>query len=214
MFNLNLMINVICVDAHPIVLEGLKKLLSNRQEIRLAGYYRTGREALQALDEQVLPQIMLADVNLPDTSGVQLCMEVKKRCSAVKVITLSQHSERNAILSMLQSGASGYVVATACPEEIIAAIHTVYDDQVYLCSSAQKALNSHHPRPAHRLPSITQREKEVLELVGKGYTSHRIASALSVSPHTIETHRKKLMEKFFVKNMTAVIKLATEYQLL
>ncbi len=208
------MIDVICVDAHPIVLTGLRQILAGQAGIRLAGLYQTGREALQALGNELRPLVVLTDIMLPDTSGSRFCLDIKKKCPWAQVVAFSQRNERSCILSMLQCGAGGYLVETAAPDEILAAIRTVSGGQAYLCNRAQQELNNIPRFGDYTLPSITRREKEILQLIGKGLTSRRIADALSVSTHTVEAHRKNLMEKFYVKNMPAVIKLAVEYQLL
>ncbi|WP_123847104.1 response regulator transcription factor [Chitinophaga lutea] len=208
------MIDVICVDARPIVLAGLRQILSGHAGIRPAGFYQTGREALQALVNELQPLVVLTDIMLPDTNGSRFCLDIKKKRPSAQVVAFSQRNERSCILSMLQCGAGGYLVETAGAEEILAAVCTVGDGQVYLCSRAQQEMNSTPDLGGYALPSITRREKEILQLIGRGLTSRRIADALSVSTHTVEAHRKNLMEKFYVKNMPAVIKLAAEYQLL
>ncbi|MBW8683638.1 response regulator transcription factor [Chitinophaga rhizophila] len=207
------MIKVAVVEDHPIMVEGLKNILRSDAGIQVCGDYGDGKSVLQAL-EKSQPDVILMDVNLPDTSGVNLCGEVKKKYEDIKVIALSIHDEQPVIHSMLQNGASGYVLKNALGNEIIRAIYAIMDGEEYLCSSTKEALKNADMELLKAIPRITRREKEILQLIGKGLTTMQIADQLFISTHTVESHRKNLMEKFGVNNTTSVVKLASEYKLL
>jgi DNA-binding NarL/FixJ family response regulator len=207
------MIKTIVTDDHPIVLEGLKNLLSNRDDLELSGFYENGKDLLQALGK-VKPDVLLLDINLPDISGLELCKQIRARDKDIKIIALSVHDEHPVINSMLQSGVNGYVLKNSVGTEIIQAIHTVMEGKRYLCGKTQEILNKSGDGQPKQVPRITRREKEILQLIAKGYTTPKVAAELFISTHTVESHRKNLMEKFEVNNMTTVIKLATDYQLL
>jgi DNA-binding NarL/FixJ family response regulator len=207
------MIKVAVVEDHPIMVEGLKNILRSDAGIQVCGDYGDGKSALQAL-EKAQPDVILMDVNLPDISGVTLCGEVKKKYEDVKIIALSIHDEQPVIHSMLQNGASGYVLKNALGNEIIRAIYAIMDGEEYLCSSTKEALKNADMELLKAIPRITRREKEILQLIGKGLTTMQIADQLFISTHTVESHRKNLMEKFGVNNTTSVVKLASEYKLL
>ena len=207
------MIKVVVVEDHPIMVEGLKNILRSDAGIEVTGAYGDGKSVLQAL-EKVQPDVILMDVNLPDISGVNLCGEVKKKYEDVKIIALSIHDEQPVIHSMLQNGASGYVLKNALGNEIIHAIYAIMDGEEYLCSSTKEALKNADMELLKAIPRITRREKEILQLIGKGLTTMQIADQLFISTHTVESHRKNLMEKFGVNNTTSVVKLASEYKLL
>ncbi len=204
---------VFIIDDHPIVLEGLQKLLESRENIEVTGIYDEGEAALAALDAQV-PDAMLMDINLPDINGILLCQKVRQKCPSVKIIALSVHNERTVIMGILQSGASGYVLKNAIGEDIISALHATMDGQIYLCRGTQKVLNSGESSDLKEVPRLTRREKEILELIGRGYTTQQIAGELFISTHTVESHRKNLMEKFGVPNTATVIKMATDFGLM
>ncbi len=205
--------NVYIIDDHPIVLEGLRNLLNQREEIFVTGAYATGSEAFEALKKET-PDIILLDINLPDINGTQLCREIKEQYPAVRVIALSVHNERPVILSMLQQGASGYVLKNAIGKDIVDALWDVMMGKMYLCSGTREVLGSIDNAPIKEIPRLTRREKEILILIGHGKTTQQIAAELFISPHTVESHRKNLMEKFAVPNTAMVIKLATEYGLM
>ncbi|KAA0992868.1 response regulator [Dyadobacter aurulentus] len=204
---------VYIVDDHPIVLQGLKNLLEAREGIEVTGVFDQGETVLAALAVTV-PDVILLDVNLPDTSGIILCQKIRQRYPAVKVVALSVHNERTVIMGILQSGASAYVLKNAIGDDIIAALHAAMEGQIFLCAGTQKVLNSSTGNDLKEVPRLTRREKEILELIGRGYTTQQIASDLFISTHTVESHRKNLMEKFEAPNTATVIKLATEFGLM
>ncbi|MCE7042687.1 response regulator transcription factor [Dyadobacter sp. CY312] len=204
---------VFIIDDHPIVLDGLKNLLNTREEMQVTGMYDLGETMLAALDDNV-PDAMLMDINLPDINGIALCQKVKQKCPSVKVVALSVHNEKTVIMGMLQSGASAYVLKNAIGEDIISALHAAMDGQIYMCRGTQKVLSSNEGSDLKEVPRLTRREKEILQLIGKGYTTQQIAGTLFISTHTVESHRKNLMEKFGVPNTATVIKLATDFGLM
>ncbi|MCF2494133.1 response regulator [Dyadobacter chenhuakuii] len=200
---------VFIIDDHPIVLDGLRNLLESREEMEVSGMYQTGSAVLDAL-ETTVPDAMLMDINLPDINGVTLCQKIKQKFPAAKIIALSVHNERTVIMGMLQSGASGYVLKNAIGKDIITALHAAMDGQIYLCQGTQAVLNSSPPSDQKEIPRLTRREKEILQLIGTGHTTQQIAAALFISTHTVESHRKNLIEKFGAPNTATVIKIATD----
>ncbi len=204
---------VFIIDDHPIVLDGLKNLLEARPEIEVTGIFDRGDTMLAALENQV-PDAMLLDINLPDASGVVLCQKVKQKWPSVKIVALSVHNEKSVIMSMLQNGASAYVLKNAIGQDIIAALHAALNGQIYMCPGTQKVLSSSESTEQKQIPRLTRREKEILQLIGQGYTTQQIAGVLFISTHTVESHRKNLMEKFGVPNTATVIKHATDLGLL
>ena len=207
------MIKVIIIDDHPIVLEGLKNLLSNRDDMQLAGYFENGKSGLEAI-EKLDPNVVLLDINLPDIDGAAICRLLRKHDKDIRIIALSVHNERTVIKNMLSSGANGYVLKNSVGEEIINAIHTTLQGNNYLCRKTKEIMAQVSENDLVEIPKITRREKEILELVSQGLTTTQIAGKLFISMHTVESHRKNMIEKFDVASMAAVIKLATKYGLI
>lgn len=207
------MIKVIIIDDHPIVLEGLKNLLSNRDDMSLAGCFEDGKSGLEAI-EKLDPNVVLLDINLPDIDGAEICRQLRKNDKDIRIIALSVHNERTVIRNMLNSGANGYVLKNSVGEEIITAIHTTLQGNNYLCRKTKEIMAQVSENDLAEIPKITRREKEILELVSQGLTTTQIAGKLFISMHTVESHRKNMIEKFDVASMTAVIKLATRYGLI
>ncbi|WP_341843081.1 response regulator transcription factor [Chitinophaga caseinilytica] len=207
------MIKVLLIDDHPIVMEGLKNLLSRQEDFTIAGCCATGQEGLAAIAE-LAPDVVLLDINLPDVSGIDICRQVRKQDKDIRIIALSVHNERPVIKNLLASGANGYVLKNSVGEEIITAINTALNGETYLCRAARDILSTIQEGELAEIPKITRREKEIMLLVSKGLTTTQIAEQLFISSHTVESHRKNLIEKFDAGTMMAVIKLATQYGLM
>ena len=207
------MIQVYITDDHPIVQEGIKNLLATRDEIALKGVFQNGKDTIDALAGEE-PDVLLLDINLPDISGIELSKQIRDTYPELKIIVLSVHNEKAVISSVLQNGVNGYVLKNSIGDEIIQAIHKVIDGELYMCRQTRDIYESQDNSGPDFIPKITRREKEILQLVTEGLTSSQIAEKLFISPYTVETHRKNLMEKFDVSNMTAIIKYATEFKLL
>ncbi len=190
------MIKVIIIDDHPIVLEGLKNLLSGRDDMMLAGCFDNGKAGLEAIRE-LEPNVVLLDINLPDTDGATICKQARKLDKEdIRIIALSVHNERTVIRNMLNSGANAYVLNNSAGEEIINAIHTTLDGNNYLCRKTKEILSQVIENDLARIRKITRREKKILELVSQGLTTTMIAEKLFISIYHVESHRKNLIEKF------------------
>jgi DNA-binding NarL/FixJ family response regulator len=157
---------------------------------------------------------LLLDINLPDANGIDLVKGLKEVHSELKIIAFSVHNEFAVINSILNEGADAYLQKNASGYEIIAAINDVLVGKRYICEKTQSILNKKTEIGLKQVPKLTRREKEILAFVAKGLTTNQIAESLFISSHTVESHRKNLMEKFQTKSVTAAVKSAIEYGLI
>lgn len=201
------------VDDHPIVQEGLQKLLVNAGNITITGCFITGTDFINFLKKHPV-NIVLLDISLPDINGIDLCKEIKKLSPATSVLALSNHSERSMILQMLQNGASGYLLKNISGEELISCIDDALNGQVTFSPAVNEIMSRPSVNELKDIPRLTKREKEILQLIADGLTTADIAGALHLSPLTVETHRKSLLQKFEVKNVAALIRAAIEQRLI
>lgn len=201
------------VDDHPIVQEGLQKLLVNAGNITITGCFTTGTDFVNFLKKHPV-NIVLLDISLPDINGIDLCKEIKKLSPATSVLALSNHSERSMILQMLQNGASGYLLKNISGEELISCIDDALNGQVTFSPAVNEIMSRPSVNELKDIPRLTKREKEILQLIADGLTTADIAGALHLSPLTVETHRKSLLQKFEVKNVAALIRAAIEQRLI
>lgn len=201
------------VDDHLIVLEGLQKLLLGAADINIAGCFTTGATFLSFLQENNV-DIVLLDISLPDISGIDLCLEIKKQSPATIVLALSNHSERSMVLQMLQQGASGYLLKNIAGDELITCIQEALSGQLTFSQAVKEIMSRPSVTELKGIPRLTKREKEILQLIAEGQTTPDIAVTLHLSPLTVETHRKSLLQKFEVKNVALLIRTAVEQKLL
>lgn len=198
-------IKIIVVDDHPMVTEGMRAMLT---QIPYVEFVATAANAFQALEKvhEFQPELVITDINMPEISGIEFTVKLKKEYPNVKVIGMSTFNERSYISQMIQSGADGFLVKSASKEEIEEAISTVVEGKMYL--SVDVNMNSQQRKELKNQPVLTRREKEILNLIADGLTNPQIAEKLFISLNTVDTHRKNLLSKFDVNNIASLIKIA------
>lgn len=202
--------SVFIVDDHFMVIEGLRKLLSEIKDIECCGHATNAASCLSYLTQHT-PDVILMDINLPDKSGLDLCIEVTNLYPTIRTIGLSTFNQKVYISKMLANGAMGYLLKNATSQEIMMAINTVMTGHQYLSLEASTALRQQLPTDNILL---TLREKEVLAGIAEGYNSKQIADKLFIGETTVITHRKSLLSKLNAKNTAELIKMAVVHQLI
>ena len=205
-------LSVIIVEDHAILVEGLSSILNSIENVTLSGAFYTAEDALRFLQANKADLVLL-DISLPEMSGIELCRYLKKNNQDIKIIALTNHTEKSVIQEMLKNGADGYLLKNTSKQDLVNAMFQVMNNQFTMQSDLQKILFNQAP-PEQDTPRLTTREKEVLQLVGQGITTNAIASRLFISPQTVETHRRNLMQKFDVTNSAALIGKATKLGIL
>lgn len=202
------MITTFLIDDHPMVIEGIRQMLQNAENVQVTGSAADGYAALEALKDNPA-DVALVDINLPDLDGIELCKKLRERFPKMKILGLSTFKERSYITRMIDAGASGYLLKNANGEEIEEAIIAAHKGRMYMSLEAAQTI----ARPAAEqpgLPLLTTREKEVLAHIADGLTNNEIAEKLFISPLTVDSHRKNLLAKFGVKNTAAMVKYGME----
>jgi two-component system nitrate/nitrite response regulator NarL len=195
-----------------LVLDGLQARLEMEDNIDIIATAANGLEALEkASDTQ--PDLILMDVSMPVLNGLEATKRFKAEQPNVKILMLSMHSDKEYILSLIQSGANGYVLKDVSSEELVQAINTVYQGGTYFSSGASDSLFSQAPSPKH-CEELTKREVAVLKEVAIGLSNKEIAQSLSISVRTVETHRQNLKNKLDIHTSAGLIKYALEHQLI
>lgn len=203
------------VEDHPIVIEGLRKILSRDLPVQEIVEHHTGAGFLQYLTaHRESLDVVLLDITLPDANGVELCAEIKRLSPNTVVLGFSNHSDRSLVLQLLSQGASGYLLKNATAAEIIQCITEALQGQIAFSDEIKKIMAKPSALQLKPVPPLTKREKQVLRMIADEKTSTEISEELMVSPFTIETHRRNLMQKFGAKNVVGLIKIATELRLL
>lgn len=205
-------IEVVIVEDHTIFIEGLCTVLANVEGVNVAGTFTSGEPAVEFIATNPVDVVFL-DISLPGMSGMEVCQKIKTINHSIKVIALSNHTEKSVITDILGKGADGYLLKNTSRKDLVNAIFQVRDDQMSMNMEVQRILFS-PTTPQTAIPRLTRREAEILKLVSEGATTTVIATKLFISPQTVETHRKNVMQKFKVNNSAALIRKALEYNII
>jgi DNA-binding NarL/FixJ family response regulator len=199
------MISVIIVDDHPLVLNGFEFILKNTSTIVLRGSFNNAKDAFDFLSTEAV-DVILMDINMPDMNGIEATEIIKKQCPDTQIIAISNHNEGSIALRMLKAGAMGYLLKNVSTEELIEGIQAVIRGEQVL----SKEMNFILSDKKDPIPSVSQREREVLRLMAQGHTTAKIGEQMFISPLTVESHRRNLLQKFGVVNSASLIHKATE----
>lgn len=200
-------IKIFIADDHYMVVEGIRSLLQPEKDIEWMGHAMNAASCMAFLYQQQ-PDVLLLDINLPDKSGIDLCKEIKEKYPDIHIVGLSSYNQQSYIQKMMQNGASGYVLKNATREEIIEAIEVVMLGKKFLSHEAATTIRENKDA---KIPVITRREKEVLQLIAEGLTNNQVAEKLFISTTTVDSHRNSLLSKFETKNTANLIRLAAQH---
>jgi len=200
-------INVLLTDDHQIIIDGLKSLLKNQDEINVAAEAKNGREAIRMLG-LISVDVLLMDIDMPVMNGIDALKEIGKSHPNVKVIILSMHNEAGMIKSLIDLGANGYLLKSCTQDEMVDAIKKVASGQSYFSSDVTLALLKPAANQGQQNEILTERETEILKLIAAGFSNKEIGDQLFISHRTVDTHRTNLMKKLDVSNIAGLISYA------
>lgn len=200
-------INLLIADDHSMMRQGLKQILELEKDITVTAQASNGNEAVR-LAKEFKPDIILMDINMPGTNGLQAIKEIKQEKLPSKVIVLTIHEDREYLFKTLQMGAEGYVLKDAEPAVLIEAIRNVYNGQSYIQPNMTKELVKEfnrvtlHEKEKNDENNLTSREIEVLELIAEGMINKEIAKQLYISEKTVKNHVSNIFKKLDVSDRT------------
>jgi DNA-binding NarL/FixJ family response regulator len=205
-------VKIILADDHRIMREGLRALLEQQSGMEIIAEAEDGRTTVD-LAHEFKPDVVVIDISMPDLNGIDATRQIISAAPHIKVIALSMHSDRKFVREMLSAGASGYLLKDSAFEELGTALAAVLNNQTYLSPKiadtvVRDYLGKIDTTESRTSPSLTHREREVLQLLAEGRTTKEIASKLCVSIKTIETHRKQIMEKVGLNSVAELTKYA------
>lgn len=205
-------VTILLADDHPIVLQGMKRLLDAETDLTVVGEATDGLETVK-LVEQLKPSVLVVDMMMPGLNGLEVLRQVKKRSPVTFCIVLSMQSADAYVVEALKSGASGYVLKDSGPAELVNAVRQVIQGQRYLSPKLSERLINAYIETSNKTvldpyEMLTDREREVLQLASEGLSTPEIARRLSISPRTAELHRARMMNKLGLRNQTDLIRYA------
>ncbi len=205
-------VRVLLADDHPIVLQGLRRLLESKPDFLVVAETGDGLEVLP-LAERYQPDVLIVDLMMPGLNGLEVTRQVCQRLERLRVIVFSMQKDEGYVIQALRNGALGYVIKDTGPLELVDAIHQVMQGRRYLSQAIADKFSDQllsHPEEQLEDPydQLTGREREVLQLVAEGYTAQEIAKRLSISPRTSEQHRANIMRKLGLQNQREIVRYA------
>jgi two-component system response regulator NreC len=204
--------SIILADDHRVVREGLKSLLQGEADFQVVAEAANGREAVR-LCRELQPDVIIMDVAMPELNGVDATRAIAAESPGTKVLALSMHKDRQFVSGMLAAGAAGYLLKEAAYDEVVRAIRTLRDNKTFLSPAVAGVVVQDYVRrlvdpDRYRGPELSDREREVLQLVAEGRTTKEIADRLFISVKTVESHRRQLMDKIGVRSIAELTKWA------
>ena len=206
-------IRVLLVDDHAIVRQGVRALLDAEAFVEVVGEAADGREAV-AKAEELSPDIVVTDIGMPSLNGLEATRRIKALAPQIKVLVLTMYDDERYVQRILRAGASGYVLKQAASAELISAIRAVSLGECYLSAAISKKLVDAFVRSGQTTGTedpydlLTDREREVLQLVAEGHTSKEIANLICIGAKTVETHRANVMDKLGIRGLAGLTRFA------
>lgn len=204
-------VRILIADDHPIVRKGLRGLLEEEADITVVGEAEDGTKALAEI-ERLKPDIAIVDMMMPGHNGLEVIRQAKNFFPALQIIVLSMNSNEAYVLEALKRGASGYVLKETGPSELVDSVKVVLSGNIFLSAQLPQHLvheyqfsDDHFSDPYE---SLTNREREILQLAAEGLTSAEIAERLFISRRTVELHRANFMEKLDLRHQTDLVRFA------
>jgi DNA-binding NarL/FixJ family response regulator len=206
---------IVIVDNHPLFRKGLEQLINSNDGLAVCGEAGSAAEAMDVI-RRIAPDLVIVDVSLPGANGIELIKNIRAEFSKLPVLVLSMHDESLYALRSLRAGAQGYVMKQEALANVLTAINQVFDGRPYLSPTmSAKLIVSYAEARGNGKPSVTDtlsdRELEILELIGKGREVREIAKELHLSPKTVETHRSHIKEKLNLRNARQVVRFAVQW---
>lgn len=210
-------IKILLVDDHTIFRAGIRVLLEMQPNFEVVGEAEDGLKALTLLGE-LLPDVVLMDIAMPGVDGLSATKHIKKTMPLTKIILLSQHENKEYIKPALKIGAAGYILKRAAADELVMAINAVYQGKSFLDSNVTSTILADYIQDGKDdmetdYKNLSDREREVMVMLARGYSNSQIAGLLNISPKTVDFHRARIMKKLGIKGRVALAQYALRHGL-
>lgn len=206
---MNTPIRILLVDDHTIVRQGLSRLLGEYPEFQIVGEAFDGYSAIEQVGK-LEPNVVIMDIAMPKMNGIEATRRLRKMFPTVKILILSMYSQKHYIHELFETGVSGYLLKDSCGQDIVTAIHAAMKNEAYLSPSISKVLVDSYgcQKTFSRIElykKLSNREREVLQMIAEGHSSRQIAEMLYISISTVKSHRRSIMEKLDIDTVEKLI---------
>jgi DNA-binding NarL/FixJ family response regulator len=205
-------IRVLLADDQALVRAGLRMILSGEPDIEVVGEAADGREAID-LTVACLPDLVLMDIRMPGVDGIEATRQIQARVTGTRVVVLTTFDLDEYVVNAFRAGASGFLLKTAPPQQLVAAVRTIYAGDALLAPASIRRLIEQHVRPtgdSGLLSTLTARELDVLGLMARGLTNAEIAAELYVEPSTVKSHVASVLSKLQIRDRAQAVVFAYE----
>ena len=205
------MIEILLVDDHAIVREGLRRIIDDTTGITISAEASTGQEALDLIWKEKYDLVIL-DISMPGKNGLQTLKEIKKHDAKLPVLMLSMHAEEQYAMRAIKAGASGYLTKETASEQLVSAIRKIYDGRKYISQRVAELLvtDIYHNEDKQLHEYLSDREFEIFKLIVRGSSAKIIAANLSISDKTVSTYRSRILKKMNMKSTADLIHYSIE----
>lgn len=201
---------ILLADDHTLMRQGLRKILEEQPDWEVVAEAGDGREAVRRALE-LKPEVAILDIAMPRLNGIEAARQITRRAAAVRVLILSMYSDEAYILQALQAGARGYLLKDSADADLIRAVQALRQGKSFFSPAVAKVMLDDYVRHlaerglTDRYEALTEREREIFQLIAEGHSNKEIADLLSLSPSTVETHRAHIMEKLDVHSTAEIV---------
>jgi two-component system nitrate/nitrite response regulator NarL len=205
------MIHVIIADDHKVVIDGLRAILSQEEDVKVIADAENGEQLLTLVGQhEELKPVVLLDINMPGMDGIDATKIIKKKYGDIHVLVLTMYNKPAFIKGLVEAGVSGYILKNTGREDLLAAIRAVAEGKTYFSQEVSRAIMDGFRVKTSEQPELTRRELEILKLVAKAMSTAEIAEKLFISTYTVDTHRKNLLSKLSLKNTAGLVNYAIQ----
>jgi DNA-binding NarL/FixJ family response regulator len=203
-------LRILLADDHTVVRQGLRKVLEERPDWVVVAEAGNGREAVQKAEE-VKPDVAILDVAMPLLNGIEATRQIVKRLPATRVLVLTMHADEAYVNQILKAGATGYLLKDSADVDLIQAVGAVSQGKSFFSPGVARLMLDDYVRQladrgiTDRYESLSEREREIFQLIAEGKANKEIAAILSISPSTVETHRARIMEKLDLHSAAEIV---------
>lgn len=205
-------IEILLVDDHAVMRDGLRLLLETQPDLRVVAEAANGREAVRQAQLKC-PNVLIMDIAMADLNGIEATRQIRALCPQTPVVILSMYSTEEHVARALQAGALGYVLKESAGADVIDAVRSVYAGRQYFSPKIAALHATQHRISRSPLQSLSEREREILQLTVEGHSSAHIGGILGLSPKTVETYRSRIMHKLDLHDLPSLVKFAIQHGL-
>lgn len=204
---------VVVLDDHPMVISGIGHLILNFSDFQIVNSFTNSRDLLDWLKEHAV-DLIITDIFLPDMDGIDLCKHLKMNRPEIIVLGMSSQSERSIVMQFIQNGGNGYFLKSITTEELGKCLYRAIDGEIVFSEEVKKSIHTPNESDFKKIPLLSRREKEIVQLLTEGKSTKEIADKLCISFLTVQTHRRNILNKYEVKNVAELIHFSLKNKLI